>query len=263
MTIPTISLQAYSVGAQLEADAAETLRRLAGYGYRNLEPILQSASSELLAILDDLGFGLPTAHASYLFESIHLPDGTTMTIPDAAETFSAAAAAGVGCVIDPYVAPSEWQTHDGIRSIARRFNDRAAEAQGHGLIAGYHNHGHEIATKVDGRHALEVLADHLDDGVVLELDLFWAAVGGADVPALVDALGARVIAVHVKDGILGTDDPVAHQTPAGQGDVPLAEALDAARHLRYAVVEFDLGYPGDVMQAAGESYRFLADRGLG
>jgi hypothetical protein len=46
------------------------------------------------------------------------------------------------------------------------------------------------------------------------------------------------------------------QTPAGQGDVRLAEALAAAPALQYAVIEFD-GYDGDVFDGVEQSYRWL------
>ena len=49
---------------------------------------------------------------------------------------------------------------------------------------GYHNHDFELSSLIGGRPALEVLADELDPGVLLEVDTYWAAVGGQDVPGL-------------------------------------------------------------------------------
>ena len=106
-----------------------------------------------------------------------------------------------------------------------------------------HNHHHELSTMIDGRPALEVFAELLDPSVALEVDLYWATAGGADPVELLDRLGDRVIAVHVKDGRmrpgisarkLPTD-----QRPAGQGDVPLAAVLAADTAIEYAVIEFD------------------------
>jgi sugar phosphate isomerase/epimerase len=79
---------------------------------------------------------------------------------------------------------------------------------------------------------------------------------------LVETLGDRVVAVHVKDGPLGdhivTGVPPVDQTAAEQGGVPLAAALRAAAWLEYAVVEFD-GYQGDIFQAITASHAFLTD----
>src|SRR4029453_9344949 len=85
-------------------------------------------------------------------------------------------------------------------------------------------------------HALEVLADNLAPEVVLEVDTYWAYAGGAEVPALLDRLGDRVVAMHIKDGD-GTLDTKA-QVAVGSGSLPvwdfIAAAPDALR-----VVELD------------------------
>ena len=98
-----------------------------------------------------------------------------------------------------------------------------------GLRVGYHNHDAELSSIIDGRPALEVFADLLDPTVALEVDLYWAAAGGQNPAELVGRLGDRVQAVHVKDGPMRPGISAAQlptdQTPAGQGDVPLAAAL--------------------------------------
>ena len=72
--------------------------------------------------------------------------------------------------------------------------------------------------------------------------------------------GDRVIAVHVKDGTLDPEAvkayPPADQVPAGQGAVPLAEALAAASALEVAIVEFD-HFDGDLFDAVEQSRVFL------
>ena len=79
----------------------------------------------------------------------------------------------------------------------------AKEAADHGLKVGYHNHAQEFAADVDGVNGYEYFASLLDDEVVLELDLFWAATAGHDVVALLGRLGDRVKALHIKDGVIG------------------------------------------------------------
>src|SRR5699024_12390346 len=84
----------------------------------------------------------------------------------------------------------------------------------HGLTIGYHNHWWELAQQIEGRPALEVFADLLDERIVLEVDTYWAAVGGVDAPDLLRRLGERVKFLHVKDGPI-IDDPKA-QLPPGE-----------------------------------------------
>ena len=99
-------------------------------------------------------------------------------------------------------------------------------------------------------------------------------VGGADAPAVLKALGDRVVAIHVKDGKVDGDILTAlpssesalvvpealqrafeNQTPAGQGDVDVAGILAAAPQA-IRVVEFD-AYSGDVFQGITESLEWL------
>ena len=95
--------------------------------------------------------------------------------------------------------------------------------------------------------------------VLLEVDLYWAAAGGADLVPLLQRLGDRVRFVHVKDGALpGSIDD---QVPAGQGDVLLDAALEAASGADLAVVEFD-AFRGDILQGIAGSFSYLTSKGL-
>src|SRR5699024_2283779 len=117
-----------------------------------------------------------------------------------AEVAAAAASLGITTVIDPFVAPEKWQSADDIADTARRLNEAAVIAAEHGITVGYHNHAHEIESTIDGVTALEHFASLLDPAVVLEVDTYWVAVGGADPVELLGRLGDRVVAIHVKDG---------------------------------------------------------------
>ena len=90
---------------------------------------------------------------------------------------------------------------------------------------------------------------------MLEVDTYWAQVGGADTPALLAALGDRVRLVHVKDGTL--DGDIDTQQPAGSGEVDVAAILAAApRAVR--VIEFD-AYDGDVFAGIAQSLAWLRE----
>ena len=95
-----------------------------------------------------------------------------------------------------------------VQAVAAELNAMAARLAADGLRLGYHNHDHELAPLPDGTPALETLAAALDPAVLLEVDTYWAAVGGQDVPALLGRLGERVQYLHVKDGPVTRDDPM-------------------------------------------------------
>lgn len=239
------SVQLYSVRDAFAADPADTLRRLAEIGFTAVEPYGVVENADVLrTALAANGLAAPTAHAQLIGA-------------DQDAVFAVAAECGIEVVIDPYVGEERWRDPADIAATAAALNAAAEVATRHGVRVGYHNHWWELASRIDGRSAFEVLADRLDPGVVLEVDTYWAAVGGEDAPALLRRLGGRVHAIHVKDGGLARDG--SGQVPAGQGRVPVAEVLAAAPDA-LRVVEFD-SYDGDVFTGLARSYAFLAEVG--
>jgi sugar phosphate isomerase/epimerase len=238
-----LSLQLYTVRADLDRDLEGAIARVAGIGFRQVEPFgLTELGPRLAGPLAEHGLAAPTSHAGLL--GADLP-----------AVFEAAAKLGTGTLIDPYVDPKRWQAEGDVRQIATELNEVAAKAKDHGLTIGYHNHHFELESRIGGRHALEVFAEHLDPAVVLEVDTYWAAVGGADVPALLERLGDRVVALHVKDGDGSLDNKA--QVAVGAGTMPVPAILAAAPD-SLAVVELD-DFAGDMFTAVADSYAYLSE----
>ncbi len=260
MATPDISVQLYSVYKPLEADLDATLGRLADIGLRHVEAFdFVRRADSLRAALDRHGLSAPTAHAILIEDKVQTPDAL-LTVPPAEQTFEAAATLGVSIVIDPFVPPARWTSLDDVQRSADRLNERATQAATYGLRVGYHNHDAELSSMIDGRPVLEIFAELLDPAIALEVDLYWARVGGQDLADLLTRLGDRVEAVHVKDGPMRAGISSAQlptdQVPAGQGDVPLLAALQAGSSIRYAVIEFD-HFAGDIFDGIEQSYAFL------
>lgn len=237
----TLSVQLYSVRDAFAQDPAGTLARLAGIGFTQVEPYgLAQHAAILRTALPDHGLSAPTAHAKLI--------GV-----DQEEVFAAAITCGVGVVIDPFTPPEQWESEADIAAIATALNSAAKRAAEHGITIGYHNHWWELSNSIGGRSAFEVFVDQLDPELVVEVDTYWAAAGGADAPALLRDLGKRVHALHIKDGDLATD--ASGQVPAGQGRVPVADVLAAAPDA-LRVVEFD-AYDGDIFDGLAASHAYL------
>ena len=237
-----LSVQLYTVRGALETDFDGTLAKIAAYGYTQVEPFA------FVNFFDDLKSGLaahgltaPTTHVGLL------------KADDQDEVFAKAKELGISTVIDPSSDPARWETAEGIAEIAAGLNAAAEKAAEYGLTVGYHNHQFELEATVDGKHGLEVLAEHLDPEVVLEVDTYWAHVGGADVPALLDRLGDRVVALHIKDGDGSLDNK--KQVAVGAGVVPVQDFMAAAPEALF-VVELD-DSEGDLVEAVGASREFL------
>ncbi len=252
MSGPEISLQLYSVRDRLKTDRRATLDAVRLIGFRNVELFdFIDEEDEYARLLPDVGLSAPTAHA-FLVD----PDRVTH---EPGRIFDAANRLGVKTVIDPFVAPARWTERDEIAMTADRLNELVPQAAAHGLTLGYHNHAHELEPRIDGKHALEVFADLLAPEIGLEVDLYWAAAGGAELVPLLQRLGQRVRFLHVKDGALpGT---IEDQVPAGQGVVALDAALEAASGAELAVVEFD-AFRGDILQGIADSFSYLTSKGL-
>ncbi len=272
MTLPDASVQLYTLATEFAADMGGSLDKLAAIGLRNVEAFdFVSRPTEIRAALDASGLASPTGHAPLLSDTLWTPDGEIPT-PSPEVVFAAAAEIGMTTVIDPFVAPDRWLTADGVADIAERLNRAADKAAEFGLRVGYHNHAQEFVASFEGVSAYERFVALTDARVQLELDLFWALTGGQDVPALVSALGDRLVAVHVKDGVVPAVNPWGpgaaafgsdslDQRHAGTADVPLAEALAAGTAIRYAVIEYDKA-PGDVFEDIAASFAFLRDGGF-
>ncbi|MGO1225656.1 sugar phosphate isomerase/epimerase family protein [Brachybacterium sp. AOP42-C2-15] len=238
-----ISVQMYSVREALAIDFPGTVARLVELGLTHAEPYhLLEYRDELVRAREQFPIDFPSAHQSFLGEV------------DFPEVLEAAQAVGVKYLIDPFWNPEDWTDAGKVRALAETLNRRATAAAEAGIRVGYHNHHFELASQLEGRSALELFADELDPQVILEIDTYWAAVGGADLPTLLGTLGERVQLVHLKDGDL-SEDPAA-QLPLGSGKMPLAQTLDASAQVAYGVIEFD-DFAGDMFEGIADSIAHL------
>jgi sugar phosphate isomerase/epimerase len=245
LTSNPLALQLYTVRDQLASGRMPVLKSVRGYGYGAVEPYDVLTDPEALrADLDEAGLAVCAVHAKALGA-------------DADAFLGGATTVGADTVIVPWAPPERFADADAIGALARELNEGAARAAGRGLRFGYHNHAFELAV-VDGRTGLEALADALDPAVLLEVDTYWAAVGGQDVPALLGRLGDRVRYLHVKDGPVTKDDPM---TAVGGGRMPVADILAASPSAEWHVVELDR-CATDVLTAVRDSLTWLTGRGL-
>ncbi|MCE7003904.1 sugar phosphate isomerase/epimerase [Kibdelosporangium philippinense] len=236
-----VSVQLYSVRDHFTENPDEVLAKLAAIGFTQVEPYgLGEHAAKLVDGLTRNGLTAPTAHARLIDQ-------------DQRDIFAKAAECGVGVVVDPFVPAEKWQNKADIAATADALNAAARIAPEFGVRVGYHNHWWELESRIDGRSAFEGFAELLDPEIVLEVDTYWAAAGGENPTELLQRLGERVYAIHVKDGGLATD--ASGQVPAGQGSIAVTDVLSAApKALR--VVEFDK-YDGDIYEGISASFAYL------
>lgn len=244
MAPPTISVQLYTVRENAAENLEATLQRLADIGFTRVEPYAFTQFPGLHDALLASGLTAPTAHQRFV----------DMSADELDALFGQAAAIGIGTVIDPKVDESRWTDAESIRATAHALNTASAIARKHGVVVGYHNHAHEIESRVNGVTALEFFATLLDDDVVLEVDTYWVVVGGTDPLEVLKNLGERVVAVHIKDGP-GTAE-TKDQVAVGRGSLPIADIIAATPQALH-VIELD-DSRGDRFEAVEESFRYLS-----
>lgn len=207
-----LGIQLYSVRDDIGPDKLDgTLARLAALGFTHVEPYdILGDTAGLEDSLRRSGLRAATAHAN-------------IVDLDEQAILAAAARLGVETVIVPWVEADSIADRAGVEKLAESINQSAGRAAERGIRIGYHNHDFEFSQRIDGTPAYELLVGLLDPAVVLELDVYWAGVGGADVFELLPRLGERVRYLHVvRDREPGNDRPVLGVDATGRMDEVLA-----------------------------------------
>ncbi|MFJ2626528.1 sugar phosphate isomerase/epimerase family protein [Streptomyces sp. NPDC087532] len=203
-----------------------------GHGAADIRRMLDEA--RLRAVLEHVaydivkGAGLPQA-----LEDIHTLGGKWIVVPSL---------------------PGSLHSPAGYREVAREFNRAGLAARESGLKLLYHNHGtdHQV---VDGVSLYDVLLTETDPDLVgFELDLYWAADGGASAPGeLFVRHPRRFPALHVKDMA-----PNGDFADVGSGVLDFPAMFDTARQsgVKQWLVEHDA--PTDPFASALASYTCLS-----
>jgi sugar phosphate isomerase/epimerase len=241
-----LGIQLYSVRDDIgPGRLGATLARLAAMGFTHAEPYdILTDPEGLAAALRRSGLRAATAHAK-------------VTELDETAVLDSAERLGIGTVIVPWVDPRSIAGREGVERLAEAVNAVAGRAARRGIRIGYHNHDFEFAQRVDGVPVYELLVGLLDPAVVLELDVYWASVGGADVFELLPRLGERVRLLHVvHEREPGSDRPMLGVDTAGR----MAEVLALApASLELAVVEV-VAHHGDVFPLVERNAAFFRGR---
>ena len=239
-----IALQLYTVRRLAADDLPGTLRAVAAAGYQAVElaGLPQTGPGELARLLGETGLQVVAAH-----------EGIEALREDADAVADRLAEVGCPRVIVPWMPDADRETVDDVRRFAAALGGFARAFAGRGMAVGYHNHAFEFEP-LDGTTVWDILLAELAPEVEIELDVYWAAVGGRDPAAEIRALDDRVRLLHMKDRAPG---PEPQDAPAGEGTLPFPEIIEAARAagVEWYVVEQD--EPRDVLEDIGRAFRYL------
>jgi sugar phosphate isomerase/epimerase len=248
-----LGVQTYTVRSQLAAKGEETLRAIAAIGYKEVEVSFADAK-KFAAVLQDTGLRATGSH----IEADPSPRPQKLD-----EFISQAKELGIPAIGVAYVTPGQRKDP---AEFWPRFIDSLNWSGEHcakaGLTFYYHHHNFEFDPRF---RAIDLLHEKLGKDVKLEIDCFWASVGGADPSSLIEKWNGRLFALHLKDKAKGKPDSYetdqvkpAEFLEVGAGVIDWPKVLKAGVQAgaRHFYVEQDYT-PGDPVESLKKSYAFL------
>lgn len=254
--LSAIGVQLYTVRTILPRNPSQVLEDIESIGYREIE-----------ATADHLDIIWPALRKTKLAPvSLHLGMGLFAAgkEDDLKRAVDDAKSRGFQFVVYPYVMPEERGGADVYQRLAQRLNAAGKLASTAGLQLCYHNHAFEYQP-IDSSTPLAILMDQTDPKwLALELDVFWASIGGHDPVEILEKYSGRVPLVHLKDK--AKDTPVQYNEQVaptafkevGKGalDFPAILRAASAHGVKHYFVEQDQT-PGNPIDSLRDSFGYL------
>jgi sugar phosphate isomerase/epimerase len=249
-----LGVQVYTVRSLLPTKGEATLRAIAAIGYKEVEIALPDAK-KFAAVLKETGLQATGSHI----------DGNVAAIGSAKLDgfIGQAKELGIPAIGLAYVPPGERKDPAAFwPKFVDQLNAAGEQCKKAGLTFYYHHHNFEFDPKV---RAIDILHDRLSKNVKLEIDCFWAAVGGTDPASMIQKWSGRIFALHLKDRAKDTPDSyetdqVKHEEfrEVGAGSIDWKKVLKNAESagVRHYYVEQDYT-PGDPVESLKKSYEYL------
>jgi sugar phosphate isomerase/epimerase len=199
-----VGVQLYCVRHELPDDMPGVLARLAGMGYQGVEfaDYFGRSAQELRTMLDENGLRACGTH-------IYMAD---MQGDRLEETVEFNQILGNEYLIVRWLNENQRDSREAFMRTVDEFNEIADRLRPHHMRVGYHNHDYIFQT-FDGEMLWNILADHTDPDVVLQLDTGHAAGIGQDPVELLRRNPGRTATMHVKpysaaqrEAFIGDDD---------------------------------------------------------
>ncbi len=216
-----ISLQLYSIHKETRNDFPGSVRRVGEIGFQGVEfaGYGDLTTEDQKQLLTESGLYSVGTHC-----------GLEVFTDRFEEELKYSKAIGSKYIICPY---AKLDTLEQIDHLAQVLNEAAEKAAMEGIKVGYHNHDHEFL-QIDGKYALDLLAEKTREDVVLELDVFWIAYAGIDPVEYIKKWGKRVELIHIKqinDKGENVDIP--------DGILDMKQIKDAAEYANYFILEHE------------------------
>ncbi len=221
-----LGIQMYSLRHISATNPIAALDKVRQYGLRTIEGSSgRLPPQEYLQLLKDRDIRIVSTFADYARLKTNL-DGV----------ISAAKELGVKYVVCGWIPHEKGRfSKKNALDAVELFNTVGEKLKRAGLTFAFHIHGYEFQPDTTGTLFDLMMHQTKPEFVSYELDVFWAAQGGADPAALLKKYGSRFKLMHVKDLRKGAEinligsAPDSDSVPVGQGQIHWPEVLKAAQ----------------------------------
>lgn len=250
MKLTQVGAQLYTVRNHLRDSSAfgHAIERLKGIGYPAVELIPSDTVSdqEIAKICGAAGVAVAAAH---------VPAKLLLERPEAiVEKLQV-----VGTKLGVYAFPSgvDLGSRSEVERLARALEESAEVLQRAGQALAYHNHAMEFS-RLDGEHVYDLIRA-MAPSLSFELDVYWAQYGGMSSERSIDALGSKLVSLHLKDfGVPSKHGEPPFMAEVGQGNLDFRALVAAAERVgcEWFIVEQDVT-PGDPFDSLERSFRYV------
>ncbi len=254
-----IGLQIYTLRNQLgKENAAATLKLVAEYGYKQVEPFGFPGQSDLVKIAKDHGLQVTSSHFDW--DCVVNPDSKYAHSFE--QILEMANKEGLKHLVVPYLADRNRKTLDDYKKVAENCNKAAVTAKAAGIQLAYHNHAFEFEPKEGGKSGFDVFVEEFAPEMKFELDIFWVKAGNLDPVATLQKLSGRVSQVHLKDMRKGVTLPNYHGIQKddfeelGDGTIPMAPIIEAAAAAGVANCHVEQDHSPDPLASVKQSLNY-------
>ncbi|MFZ9686386.1 MAG: sugar phosphate isomerase/epimerase family protein [Chitinophagaceae bacterium] len=229
-------IQLYSIRAEMSKDPLNTLKALAGMGYKHVEhanyvnrKFYGWTAAEFKKVLDDLGMKMPSGHT--VLSSKHWDDSKKDFTDAWKYTVEDAATVGQMFVISPSMETTTRRDANALRAFMNVFNKSGELCNKYGMKFGYHNHDFEFSEKLEGKTLYDIILGETDPKLVMQqLDIGNMINGGAKALDIMQKYPGRFESMHVKDEVLSNSGHEKYEsTILGVGIVPVKEIIDLGK----------------------------------
>jgi sugar phosphate isomerase/epimerase len=205
------------IGKELEGDWKAVLKQVVSFGYSEMETggYLGNSAGEFLEFLRETGLKLVAGGIDF--------QGTDEKLQ---ENFAAIKALGmkIAVVYWPWYSGGPFTAED-CKKSAERLNVVGSKCNEEGLVLSWHNHDKEFMKNDAGLPFDYLMANTDPKYVKCELDVYWAAKGGADPVELMKKYSGRFNILHLKDMAPGESS---HFECPGSGIIDFPAILNEA-----------------------------------